>query len=111
MKYKNFWTYLIFGAVTGIVVGILKSEIALWLIVGSLLGFVLALFFESKSNFEPDKLMWVGFFLLFPIMFFSSFLKGTFWYDFFGILAVIGSFTILVNSVKMLRKKEIKKKK
>jgi len=32
-----------------------------------------------------------------PIMFFDNYLKGSFWYDVFGILAVIGGFTLIVN--------------
>lgn len=110
MKHENFWTYFLFGALIGLIVGFMKNEIALWLVVGSVLGFLVALFFESTvaKGVGPDKLMWAGFFLLFPIMFFRDYLKGSFWYDVFGILAVIGSFTVIVNSVKLL--KEMKKK-
>lgn len=109
MKNKNFWTYFLFGALIGIIVGFMKNEIALWFVVGSVLGFLVALFFGSKyAKVEPEKLMWVGFFLLFPIMFFSDYLKGSFWYDVFGILAVIGSFTLIVNFVKILRKRKKK---
>jgi hypothetical protein len=109
MKHKIFWTFFFFGALIGIIVGFMKNEIALWLVVGSVLGLLVASFFESKyAKVEPEKLMLVGFFLLFPIMFFSDYLKGSFWYDVFGILAVIGSFTLIVNSVKILRKKKKK---
>jgi len=87
----------------------MKNEMALWLVVGSVLGFLVALFFESKyAKVEPEKLMWVGFFFLFPIIFFDDYLKGSFWYDVFGILAVIGSFTFIVNSAKILRKRKKK---
>ena len=68
-----------FGVLIGLIVGFMKNEIALWLVVGSVLGFLVALFFESKyANFGPEKLLWFGFFLLFPIMFFSDYLKGSF---------------------------------
>ena len=98
-----------FGALIGLLVGVMKNEIALWLVVGSVLGLLVALFFERISaKVEPEKLLWFGFFLLFPIMFFSDYLKGSFWYDFFGILAVIGSFTVIVNSGKILRKRKKK---
>ena len=90
----------------------MKNGFAIWLGVGALLGFLVALFIEFKvKTLEPEKIMWVGFFLLFPIMFFDDYLKGTFWFDVFGILAVIGSFTLIVNFGKMLRKKKSKKKK
>ncbi|MFC1786423.1 hypothetical protein ACFLY8_00085 [Halobacteriota archaeon] len=110
MKHKNFWIYFLFGALIGIIVGFMKNEISLWLVVGSILGFLVASFFESKvaKRIEPGKLIWIGFFLLFPIIFFDDYLKGTFWFDVFGILAVIGSFTLIVNFGKSLR--EIKKK-
>jgi len=110
MEHKNFWIFFLFGALIGLIVGFMKNEIALWLVVGSVLGLLVALFFESKvaKGVEPEKLLWFGFFLLFPIMFFSDYLKGRFWYDVFGILAVIGSFTVIVNSVKILRKRKKK---
>jgi len=109
MKHKNFWTFFLFGALIGIIVGFMKNEIALWLVVGSVLGLLVASFFESKyAKVEPEKLMLVGFFFLFPIMFFSDYLMGSFWYDVFGILAVIGSFTVIVNSVKILMKRKKK---
>jgi len=106
MKHKNFWLYFLFGALIGITVGFMKNEIAIWFAVGSILGFLVALFFESKvtKGVEPNKLMWTGFFLLFTIIFFEEQLKGTFWYDVFGILAVIGSFILIVNFGKSLRK-------
>jgi predicted membrane protein len=107
MKHKNFWTFFLFGALIGLIVGFMKSEIALWLVVGSVLGLLVASFFESKyAKVEPEKLMLIGFFFLVPIMFFSDYLMGSFWYDVFGILAVIGSFTVIVNSVKILRKRK-----
>lgn len=109
MKHKNFWAFFLFGALIGIIVGFMKSEMAIWFVVGSVLGLLVALFFESAyEKVEPEKLMLVGFFFLFPIMFFSDYLKGSFWYDVFGILAVIGSFTFIVNSAKILRKREKK---
>jgi predicted membrane protein len=107
MKHKNFWTFFLFGALIGLIVGFMKSEIALWLVVGSVLGLLVASFFESKyAKVEPEKSMLIGFFFLVPIMFFSDYLMGSFWYDVFGILAVIGSFTVIVNSVKILRKRK-----
>jgi hypothetical protein len=83
------------------------------IIIGSsLLGFIVAIFIESKSEIiGPEKIMWFGFFLLFPIMFFKGYFEETFWYDVFGILAVIGSFILIVNFSKMLRKVKSKKKK
>jgi len=112
MKHKNFWLYFLFGAIIGFVVGLMKNQIAVWLIVGSILGFLIALLIEIKlkEKVKPEKLMWLGFFLLFPIMFFADYLKGSFWYDFFGILSVIGSFTIIINFVKFIRKKNLKGK-
>lgn len=109
MKHKNFWTYFLFGAIIGFIVGFMKNEIAIWLIVGAILGFLVALFFESRyGKVEPEKLMWTGFFLLFPIMFFDDYLRGSFWYDVFGIFAVIGSFILIVNFVKIIQKKKKK---
>ena len=112
MKYKNFWLYFLFGALIGFVVGLMKAQIAMWLVVGSILGFLIAILIEIKlkNKVKPKKLMWLGFFLLFPIMFFTDYLKGSFWYDFFGILAVIGSFTIIINSVKFIRERNLKGK-
>jgi len=112
MKYKNFWIIFLFGIIIGGVVGVMKNEFVVWLAVGSLWGFLVAIFIEWKvKTLEPEKIMWVGFFLLFPIMFFDDYLKGTFWFDVFGILAVIGSFTLIMNFGKMLRKMKSKKKK
>ena len=112
MKYKNFWIIFLFGIIIGGVVGVMKNEFVVWLAVGSLWGFLVAIFIEWKAKtLEPEKIMWVGFFLLFPIMFFDDYLKGTFWFDVFGILAVIGSFTLIMNFGKMLRKMKSKKKK
>ena len=96
-----------FGALIGLIVGFMKSEIALWLVVGSVLGLLVASFFESKyAKVEPEKLMVVGFLFLLPIILFDEYLERSFWYDVFGILAVIGSFTVIVNSVKILRKRK-----
>ncbi|MBW2989512.1 hypothetical protein KY358_04305 [Candidatus Woesearchaeota archaeon] len=107
MKYKNFWIYFAFGAIIGLVVGIMKGNFPIWLGVGALLGFLVAILIESKlKSVEPEKIMWFGFFLLFPIMFFKGYLEGTFWYDVFGILAVIGGFTLIVNFGKMTSKKK-----
>jgi len=109
MKYKDFWTYLLIGVIIGVVVGLMKNEFVIWIGVGSMLGFLIALFIERKvKKIEPEKIMWVGFFLLFPIMFLSDYLKGSFWFDVFGILAVIGSFILLINFVKMLRERKKK---
>ena len=89
--------------------GFMKHEIALWLGVGSALGFLAALFFENvHKKIKPEKLMWTGFLLVFPVMFFSNQLKGTFGYDVFGILALIGVFTLIVNFGNVRRKKKKK---
>ena len=110
MKYKNFWIYFAFGAIIGLIVGLMKGNFLIWLGVGALLGFLVAIFIESRlKTLEPEKVMWFGFILLFPVMFFKGYLKETVWWDVFGILAVIGSFIIIVNFGKML--KEMKKKK
>jgi len=110
MKYKNFWIYFAFGAIIGLIVGIMKGNFPIWLGVGALLGFLVAILIESRlKSMEPEKIMWFGFFLLFPIMFFKGYLKETFWWDVFGILAVIGSFILIVNFVKMLRKMKSEK--
>lgn len=106
------WMYFLFGIIIGGIVGFMKNEFAMWIGVGALLGFFVALFIESKLKIlGPEKIMWFGFFLLFPIMFFKGYLEGTFWYDVFGILAVIGSFILLVNFGKMLKEMKRKKKK
>lgn len=106
MKFREHWVYFLFGALSGAVVGFMKSEFAIWLMVGSALGLLVSLFFGSTAGkgIPPEKLMWVGFFLMFPIIFFDEQFKGSFWYDVFGILAVIGSFTVLVNVVKIFGK-------
>jgi 4-hydroxybenzoate polyprenyltransferase len=112
MKHKNFWIYFLFGIIIGGVVGFMKNEFAIWIGVGVLLGFLVAILIESKLKIlEPEKIMWFGFLLLVPVMFFKGYLKDTVWWDVFGILAVIGSFIIIVNFVKMLRKMKGKKKK
>jgi hypothetical protein len=104
--------YFLFGIIIGIVVGFMKNEFAIWTAVGSLLGFLVAIFIEFKlKTIGPEKIMWFGFFLLFPIMFFKGYFEETFWDDVFGILAVIGSFVLIVNFGKMLRKMKSKKKK
>ena len=105
---KRFWMYFLFGVVIGLIVGLMKTEVATWLIVGAILGFLVALFLEIRKNMVPEKVIWLGFFMLFPIMFFKGYLEGTFWYDVFGILAVIGAFIIIVNFTKVLRKKKRK---
>ena len=112
MKHKNFWLYFLFGVLIGFVVGLMKNQIAMWLVVGSIIGILIALLieFKLKNKVKPEKLMWLGFFLLFPIMFFADYLKGSFWYDVFGILAVIGSFTIIINFFKFIRKGNLKGK-
>lgn len=113
IKHKDFWLYFLFGMLIGFVVGIMKNQIAVWFVVGTILGFLIALLIEIKlkDKVKPEKLLWLGFFLLFPIMFFADYLKGSFWYDFFGILAVIGSFTIIVNFVKFIIKKNLEEEK
>jgi len=112
MKYKNFWIYFVFGAIIGLVVGIMNGNFPIWLGVGALLGFLVAILIESKlKTLEPEKIMWFGFILLFPVMFFKGYLKETIWWDVFGILAVIGSFIIIVNFGKMTRKVKSKNKK
>ena len=113
IKHKDFWLYFLFGMLIGFVVGLLKEEIALWIVVGSILGFLVALLLEKKleDKLEPDRIVWFGFFLLFPIIFFDEYLIGTFWYDFFGVLAVIGSFTIIVNFIKFVIKKNLEEEK
>ena len=101
--------YFLFGALAGLIVGFMKAEIVTWFVVGAGLGFLVGLFFENKTirtKIKPEKSMWLGFFLLSPIIFFSDYLKPTFWYDVFGILAVIGAFTLIVNFIKMLGKKK-----
>ena len=99
-----------FGILIGIVVGIMKGEVAVWLGVGSALGFLVALFIETKTKtLKPEKIMWFGFFLLFPIMILDDYLEGTFWFDVFGILAVIGSFVLISNFVKFLRGRKKRK--
>ena len=109
MQYKNFWAFFLFGALIGLLVGVMKTEIALWLVVGSVLGLLVAVFFERTSaKLEPEKSLMVGFLFLLPIILFDEYLEGSFWYDFFGILAVIGGFTVIVNSGKMLRKSKTK---
>lgn len=112
MKYKNFWIYFAFGAIVGLVVGIMKNNFPVWLGVGALLGFLIAILIESKlKTLEPEKIMWFGFILLFPVMFFKGYLKETVFWDIFGILAVIGSFIIIVNFGKMIKSGKLKKKK
>jgi hypothetical protein len=109
MQYKNFWAFFLFGALIGLLVGVMKTEIALWLVVGSVLGLLVAVFFERTSaKLEPEKSLMVGFLFLLPIILFDEYLEGSFWYDVFGILAVIGGFTVIVNSGKMLRKRKKK---
>ncbi|MBT4166042.1 hypothetical protein HOE04_03325 [archaeon] len=103
MKHKEFWTYFLIGAAVGIIVGLMKDELGIWIAVGSGLGLLIALFIQKKANIKPEKIMWFGFFLLFPIMFFSNQLKPTIWFDVFGILAVIGSFILLINFIKILK--------
>lgn len=53
----------------------------------------------------PEQWLWLGFFMIFPIMFFGDQFRGTFLFDVFGILALIGAGISLVNFVKILRKK------
>lgn len=111
MKHQIFWTYFLIGAIVGFIVGFMKNEFALWLAVGAAIGFMVALILETKTikhKAEPEKLMWLGFFCLFPIMFFTDFLRPTFWYDVFGILAVVGTFIMVINFFKILKKRRDK---
>ena len=98
-----------FGILIGIVVGIMKAEIFVWLGVGAAEGFLIGLLMESRiKKIKPEKLMWIGFFLLFPIMFFDDYLKGSFWFDVFGILALIGAFILIFNFTRVLKKRKKK---
>ena len=52
--------------------------------------------------------MWIGFFLIFPIMFFGNQLRGNPWYNVFGVLALIGAAIAFYSFVKIVRKKKKK---
>ena len=118
MKIKGFWLYFLIGAAIGVVVGLMKNNLGIWLGVGAGIGLIVSLIIGKKikakqpfkkgltQNMGPDKIMWIGFFMLFPIMFFANQLKGSFWYDVFGILAVMGAFILIINFVKLMKKKK-----
>ena len=113
MENKQFWAYFLIGAIVGIIVGLMKNELAIWLGVGAGIGFLIAVIIEKKirHKVELDKIMFLGVFMLFPILFFANQVRETFWYDVFGILAVIGAMTVIINFVKIIRKKKTRKKK
>lgn len=61
---------------------------------------------KKKIKIEPEKLIWVGFFLMWPMMFFSSYLKTTKFYDFFGILTLIAAAIMLYSFIKIIKRKK-----
>ena len=57
---------------------------------------------------EPGKLIWVGFFMMYPMMFFSDYLKTTSVYNVFGILTLLGLVVMIYSFVGILRKRKKK---
>jgi|TARA_Y100000310_G_C20477238_1_gene712993 O-antigen/teichoic acid export membrane protein len=103
---------MLIGAIIGLIVGIIKNNPAVWLGVGAALGLLLGLGLKgthkTKRNeieIKSEKLMWIGFFLIVPIMFFGDFLKGSFWFDVFGILALIGSAVVIINFINLMKER------
>jgi uncharacterized membrane protein YkvI len=52
---------------------------------------------------EYSELMYVGLFLIFPILFFGNQLRVTLWFDVFGVLALVGVGVVLYAFVNMIR--------
>jgi len=60
---------------------------------------------------EPEKLIWVGFFLMWPMMFFSNYFITTPFYNFFGILTLVALGIMLYSFIKILKKQKRKNEK
>ncbi len=61
---------------------------------------------QNKSIREYSRLMYIGLFLIFPVLFFGNQLRETIWFDVFGVLALMGFIVSLYSFVKILKKKE-----
>lgn len=109
MNYKYILGWIFIGAAVGLIMGTIKSEAGIWFGVGAGIGFLIGLFLK-KSKIGPEKAMWFGFFLVFPVTLFSEYFRGTFWFDVFGITAVIGTIIVVINFVKMLKKQKERRK-
>jgi hypothetical protein len=58
---------------------------------------------------EPERLVWIGFFLMWPMMFFSDYLKTTSFYHVFGILTLIAAGIMIYSFVMILQKRKKRK--
>jgi len=65
---------------------------------------------QSKEIQRYSRLMYLGFFLIFPILFFGNQLKQTMWFNVFGILALIGAGIELYYFIKIIRAKKTKER-
>ena len=61
---------------------------------------------SSKEMQRYSRFMYLGLFLLFPILFFGNQLKETIWFNVFGILALIGAGIEIYYFIKILRERE-----
>ena len=53
-----------------------------------------------------SKLMYIGLFMIFPILFFGNQLRETLWFNFFGGLALVGAVIELYYFIKIIREKK-----
>ncbi|MEA2037941.1 MAG: hypothetical protein U9O94_10630 [Nanoarchaeota archaeon] len=53
---------------------------------------------------EPKKLMMLGFFVVLFGMLFISAVKGTIWYNVYGVMIVLGAALAIFNFIKMNKK-------
>ena len=59
----------------------------------------------KKKQKKKDKwrLFWLGFFMMFPIMFFGEQLRETVWFDVFGVMSLVGAGILVWNFMRIVR--------
>jgi len=60
----------------------------------------------KKKVQEYSRLMYVGLFMIFPILFFGNQLRETVWFNVFGVVALVGAGISLYAFVKLLKVKK-----
>ena len=59
---------------------------------------------QTKETRRDFILMYLGLFLIFPILFFGNQLKETIWFNVFGILALIGAGIKIYYFIKIINR-------
>lgn len=61
---------------------------------------------QNKEMQRYSRLMYLGLFMIFPILFFGNQLRGTLWFNFFGGLALVGAVIEIYYFIKIIRSKK-----